>query len=104
MNRASSLFGVIALSAASFALAQVSGSSQAAPPAGTSAPPAQYQQNTPSSSAQSESAPNADTNTKSAKKAQMDDCMAQQRASNPSMSKHDMKKACKKQLESTSHE
>ena len=37
-------------------------------------------------------------------KARVDDCMAQQRANNPGMSKHDMKKTCKDQVKNTPHD
>jgi hypothetical protein len=33
---------------------------------------------------------------------QMKDCLAQQKANNPGMSKHDMKRACKNQLSGSS--
>lgn len=34
----------------------------------------------------------------------MDDCMAQQRANNPGMSKHNMKKYCKDQVKNAPHD
>jgi Spy/CpxP family protein refolding chaperone len=95
VNRIHGTFGLIALAAAGVALAQTPG--QPMTPEQT-APPSQYptETNPPSSTSQSDS-----QSAKDAKKAQMKDCMAQQQASNSGMSKKDMKKYCKSQVNSS---
>jgi hypothetical protein len=98
MNRFSTALTLITLAASGFAAAQTM-PSQGAPPAGTTPPPAY-----PSSTAPSESQSRADTSsadTKAAEKQQIKDCMAQQKANNSTMSKHELKKYCKNQVLST---
>jgi Spy/CpxP family protein refolding chaperone len=95
MNRFSTALALITLTAAG---AQ-NMPSQSAPPAGTTPPPTY-----PSSTAPSESQSRADTSssdTKAAQKQQIKDCMAQQKANNSTMSKHELKKYCKNQVQST---
>jgi len=91
MKRVAVSFAVLALTAAGVAAAQTT--SPPAPPSDHSAYPSSTTTTTPSS-----------TTTTSGKShdQQMKDCMAQQQASNPSMSKSDMKKACKAQMHPSS--
>lgn len=92
MNRTSAALALIALAAAGVAAAQTS--------PGQSLPPTQYPSatNPPSSTSQSDS---ASQNAKDARKAQIKDCMAQQQANNTGMSKREMKKYCKNQVDNT---
>lgn len=98
MNRVGTALALIGLAATGVAAAQnmPSQPSQAQTPAGT-----EY----PSSSAPSSSEPgtsNSSSDAKAAMKQQVKDCMAQQKANNSSMSKHELKKYCKNQVENTS--
>jgi hypothetical protein len=106
VNRVSTAFAVAALIASGVAAAQGMQSQQTAPPAG-STPPAEYpSSSSPSSSSSSSSSMTSrDTSSSSdraAMRQQMKDCMAQQKASNPGMSRHDMKKYCKGQISDSS--
>jgi len=89
---------LVALAATGVAAAQ-NMPSQSTPPAGTT-PPSQY----PSSAAPSSSEPGttSSSDAKAAMKQQVKDCMAQQKANNSSMSKHELKKYCKNQVENSS--
>ena len=91
MNRLHGAFALIILAATSVAAAQTS-PMQSTPSSG-STPQSQYPTDTnpPASTSQSDSA-------KDAKKAQMKDCMAQQQANNSGMSKKELKKYCKNQV------
>jgi hypothetical protein len=100
VNRLTGAFALIMIAMAGLAAAQPA-PSQSGPPAG-STPPNQYQENTAPS--QSSSQYSSTAASKSDQKARMDDCMAQQRANNPGMSKHDMKKTCKDQVKNTPHD
>lgn len=100
MNRVTGAFGLIMIAMAGVAAAQTT-PSQSGPPAG-STPPNQYQENAAPSQSSSQYSSNAAS--KSDQTARMDDCMAQQRANNPGMSKHDMKKTCKDQVKNTPHD
>ena len=98
MNRFSTAWALATLTAAGVAAAQ-NMPSQSSPPAGTTPPPTY-----PSSTAGSGSQSRADTSssdTRAAEKQQVKDCMAQQKASNSTMSKHELKKYCKNQVQST---
>jgi hypothetical protein len=100
MKRVSGAIALVILGAAGVAMAQ-----QSAPPAGTM-PSSQY----PSSTAPSDTSSTSSTSSSSsmsssdhaARKEQMKDCMAQQKASNSGMSKSDMKKYCKNQVQNSS--
>ena len=84
MNQISASFALAAIAMAAVAAAQVADPSQSGPPAGT-APSYQYQEHTAPPPPASQSSANAAG--QSDQKARMDDCMAQQRANNPGMSK-----------------
>ena len=101
MNRVSGAFALVILAAASLAAAQT----QSAPRAGTM-PPTPYPSSTAPAPAASDQTTNGDTSSesRSAKKQQIKDCIAQQKAGNSGMSKHEMKKYCKNQVENSSHE
>jgi len=87
MKRVAGSFVAVALAAAGVVAAQTTAS--AAPPADRS----------PSTSSSSTSSGNYGTTGKSEKQ-QMHDCMAEKQTNNPSMSKSDIKKYCKSQVES----
>lgn len=96
MNRISGTFAVIAMAVAGVAAAQTT--PQSTPPSDTM-PSSQYPASPSSSSSQStEDLSSA----RAEKRVQMKDCLAQQKANNPGMSKHDMKRACKNQLSGSS--
>jgi hypothetical protein len=82
------------------AMAQT-GAQQSPPPAGTM-PSSQYPSSTAPSDTSSSSSSSMSTSDHAARKEQMKDCMAQQKASNSGMSKSDMKKYCKNQVQSSS--
>lgn len=90
MNRIHGTFALIALAAAGVAAAQTPQQSMAP----EQATPSQYPSDTnpPASTSQS------DHSAKEARKQEMKDCMAQQQANNLGMSKKDMKKYCKNQV------
>jgi len=95
MKRVAASFAVAALMAAGVVVAQTS--PPPAPPSDRSA----Y----PSSSSTTTTTQSSSTTTHSkSQKQQMKDCMDQQKASNPSESQADIKKACKSQVESAPHE
>ena len=99
MNRVATALALITLAMTGVAAAQnMPSQSQTMPPAGTS-PPTQY----PSSSAPSSSEPGTtnSSDAKAAMKQQVKDCIAQQKANNSSMSKHELKKYCKNQVENS---
>jgi hypothetical protein len=99
MKRIAASFAVAALMAAGLVGAQTS------PPPGTSSDRSTYPSTTtsPSSTSPSSSSSTSSAHSKSHKQ-QMKDCEAAQQASNPSLSKSDIKKACKSQLENSPHE
>jgi hypothetical protein len=99
VNRTSGALALIVLAAAGVAAAQTS-PGQSMPPLSNATPPAQYPSatNPPSTTSQSDS---ASQNAKDARKAQIKDCMAQQQANNTGMSRKEMKKYCKNQVDST---
>jgi hypothetical protein len=98
MKRVAASFAVAALMAAGIVVAQTS------PPAGTPSDRSTYPSTTsPSSTSPSSSSSTSSSHSKSHKQ-QMKDCEAAQQASNPSLSKSDIKKACKSQLENSPHE
>ena len=113
MNRLSTAFAVLALIAGSVAVAQTpsqdptspSGTPSNVDPSATAPVPST---SVPSTSDQSTAQPaqSGDTsgasNGKAHPKALIKDCVAQQRANNPQMSKHDATKACKDQVNSSS--
>lgn len=82
MNRLSAVFVLLALAAGAVAAAQ---STQATPPASTP-------------SRQSPASSNGAS--KSATRSQLQDCMKEQRTSNPAMPESDIKKYCESQLNS----
>jgi hypothetical protein len=92
VNRIHGAFALIALAAASIAAAQTPQQSMTPQQA---TPPSQYpsETNPPASTSQSDSHA-----AKEARKQEMKDCMAQQQANNTGMSKKDMKKYCKNQV------
>jgi hypothetical protein len=98
MKRVAASFAVAALMAAGVVVAQTS--PPPAPPSDRSAYPSTT---SPSSTSPSSGSSTSSAHSKSHKQ-QMKDCMDQQKASNPSESKADIKKACKSQVESAPHE
>ena len=92
MKRVAASFAVLALTAAGVVAAQTT-----SPPAPPSDRPA-YPSNSTTTTTQSSTT----TTTSKSHDQQLKDCMAQQQANNPSMSKGDMKKACKAQMHSSS--
>jgi len=92
MNRLSAVFVLLGLAAGAGAAAQ---STQATPPASTPAP-----SNAPPSTPQTPSGPTSNGASKSASKSQLQDCMKEQRSSNPAMPESDIKKYCESQLNS----
>jgi Spy/CpxP family protein refolding chaperone len=92
MKRVAGSFAVLALTAAGLVAAQTT--SPPTPPSDRST----Y----PSNSAPSTSSGNYSSSTGKSHDQQMKDCMTQQQANNPSMSKSDIKKACKSQLSNSS--
>ena len=104
MKRVTGAFALVVLGAAGMAMAQ--SASQSAPPAGTMPQSqGQYPSSTSPSSSSSTSSSGSMSSSKSdhaARKEQMKDCMAQQKANNSGMSKSDMKKYCKNQVENSS--
>ena len=103
MKRVAGSFVVLALTAAGVVAAQTtspstSPSDRSSYPSNSTTSPSST---SPSSSGSyNSSSGNYGTSGKSHDQ-QMKDCMAQQQASNPSMSKSDMKKACKSQMQSS---
>jgi hypothetical protein len=94
MKRLAASFAVLALTAAGVVAAQTSSST---PP-----PSSNYPSN--SSSSQSSSSPSSSYSSSASGKSHeqmMKDCMTQEQANNPNMSKSDMKKACKAQMHSS---
>jgi hypothetical protein len=100
MKRVAGSFAVLALTAAGVVAAQT------APPPTPPSDRSTYPSNsTPSSSSGNYSSSSSSANYSSSGKShdqQIKDCMAQQQANNPSMSRSDMKKACKSQLSNSS--
>jgi hypothetical protein len=96
VNRIHATFALIALAAAGVAAAQTPQQSMTPEQA---TPPSQYPSDTnpPASTSQSDSQA-----AKGARKQEMKDCMAQQQANNTGMSKKDMKKYCKNQVNNAS--
>jgi hypothetical protein len=106
MNRLAGTFALISLVASSVVAAQTSPGD---PPTSTQGMPMTQDQSATApapSTSTSQPAQNADTSSASSskadKKAAINDCIAQQRANNPQMSKHDAKKTCKDQVNSSS--
>jgi len=92
MKRVAGSFAVLALTAAGLVAAQTT--SPPTPPSDRST----Y----PSSTSPSSSSGSYSSSTGKSHDQQMKDCMAQQQANNPSMSKSDIKKACKGQMKDSS--
>ena len=92
MKRVAGSFAVLALTAAGLVAAQTT--SPPTPPSDRST----Y----PSTSTPSTSSGNYSSSAGKSHDHQMKDCMTQQQANNPSMSKSDIKKACKSQLSNSS--
>jgi Spy/CpxP family protein refolding chaperone len=95
MKRVVGSFAVLALTAAGVVAAQTT--SPPTPPSDRST----YPSNSTPSTSSSSSSGNYSNSGKSHDQ-QMKDCMTQQQANNPSMSKSDIKKACKSQLSNSS--
>ena len=93
MRRVTGTLALIMLAATGIAAAQMT-PSQTQPPAG-STPPQQYPSQSPSSAQPSSS---MSSSGKATQKQQIKDCIAQQKANNTSMSKHEMKKYCESQV------
>jgi len=91
MKSLAASFAVLALTAAGVVAAQTTS---------PSSPSSTY----PSSSSPSSSSPSSSESSSAGKSHEqmMKDCMVQQQANNPNMSKSDMKKACKAQMHSSS--
>jgi len=96
VKRIATALSLLALGVAGMAAAQTS-PSQTAPPAGTT-PPSQYPSATSPSSTEAPSTNSSGTSSKTMARQQIKDCIAQQRANNSTMSKHELKKYCKEQL------
>jgi len=94
MKRVAGSFAVLALTAAGLVAAQTS--SPPTPPSDRSTYPSN------STSTSSSSSSGNYSNSGKSHDQQMKDCMTQQQANNPSMSKSDIKKACKSQLSNSS--
>ena len=94
MKRVAGSFAVLALTAAGLVAAQTS--SPPTPPSDRSTYPSN------STSTSSSSSSGNYSNSGKSHDQQMKDCMTQQQANNPSMSKSDIKKACKSQLNNSS--
>ena len=103
MKRVSGVFafGLVIVGAAGVAMAQT-GVQQSPPPAGTM-PSNEYPSSTAPSSTTSSSSSSMSASDHATRKEQMKDCMAQQKASNSGMSKSDMKKYCKNQVQNSSN-
>jgi hypothetical protein len=111
VNRLSTAFAVLALISGCVAVAQTPPQNPIASPSGVPSnvdPSATVPvpSTEPSTSDQSTSQPAQSGDTsggsrKADKKTMMKDCVAQQRANNTQMSKHDAKKACKDQVNSS---
>jgi len=69
-------------------------------------PPTGYPSSTAPEPSASDQTASDDTSSesRSARKQQIKDCIAQQKASNSGMSKHEMKKYCKNQVEGSSRD
>ena len=68
-------------------------------------PPTGYPSSTaPEPSASDQTASDDTSESRSARKQQIKDCIAQQKASNSGMSKHEMKKYCKNQVEGSARD
>jgi len=98
VNRLSGTFALIALAAASVVAAQTS----AQPQAPSATPSTQEPSSTAPVPSTSQPTPSADTNSKSAQKAMVKNCVAQQRSNNPQMSKSDAQKVCEDRMSSNS--
>ncbi|MBV8307243.1 MAG: hypothetical protein JO274_07170 [Gammaproteobacteria bacterium] len=98
MKRPAGLYAVLALTAAGIVAAQTT--SPPTPPSDRSTYPSSTSPSTSSSSSGSYNSSTSTTTSKSHDQ-QMKDCMAQEHANNPNMSKSDMKKACKSQMQSS---
>jgi Spy/CpxP family protein refolding chaperone len=94
MKRVAGSFAVLALTAAGVVAAQTT--SPPTPPSDRSTYPSN------STSTSSSSSSGNYSNSGKSHDQQMKDCMTQQQANNPSMSKSDIKKACKSQLSNSS--
>jgi len=94
MKRVAGSFAVLALTAAGLVAAQTT--SPPTPPSDRSTYPSN------STSTSSSSSSGNYSNSGKSHDQQMKDCMTQQQANNPSMSKSDIKKACKSQLSNSS--
>ncbi len=97
MNRLSAVFVLLALAAGAVAAAQ---STQATPPASTPSGQSPASSNAPPSTPQTPSGPTSNGASKSATKSQLQDCMKEQRTSNPARPESDIKKYCESQLNS----
>jgi hypothetical protein len=96
MSRLAGTFALIGLLASGVVAAQSMQTSPASQYPSSTAPATSATQPQESGSTNSASTGKAD------KKAQLKDCVAQQRANNPQMSKHDATKTCKSQMNSSS--
>lgn len=100
MNRLSTTFALLALTAAGAAAAQtMQGQSQ--PPAGQIPPPASTAPSDQSPNSMSQDQGANSTSGTTDKKTQMKECIKQERANNSGMSHKDARKACKQQLSSS---
>lgn len=109
MNRVSGTFALIVLAAAGIAAAQTPPPPQqpTQPAAQPSSMPSQDPNATtpaqdPNATAPPPSSAQATTTSKADKKQAIKDCISQQQANNTSMSKHQLKKYCKSQVENGS--
>ena len=96
MKRVPGAFALVILAAAGVAAAQTT--TQSAPPAGTM-PQSQYPSSTAPAPSESTSG-SMSSDSHSAKKQEMKACIAREKAGNSGMSKTDIKKYCKQQVES----
>jgi len=95
VNRLNGAFALVVLAASGIAVAQTAPSRSMSPSQSTSPSQSQY----PSATSPPASASQSDQSAKEAKKQQVKDCVTQQEANNSGMSKKEMKKYCKNQVE-----
>lgn len=103
MNRVSGALALIAVAAASVAAAQ-STPPQSTRPSDPMPSTTQYPSSTaqPPASSQTRTADSTSASARADRKQQIKDCMAQQKANNSGMSRHEMKKYCKNQVDGSS--